>query len=516
MKKVSSLPVAVIGAGPIGLSAAAHLAERNIPFILFEAGPSVGHNFTSYRHVRLFSPWRFNIDHAAVRLLESEGWNAPDPLLLPTAGEVVDDYLVPLSRHAAIAPHLHVGTRVVAVSRLRHDKVKSALRDEAPFVLQTETSGRIREHQAGAVIDATGTWSQPNPLGAHGLFAMGERENGARIFYGMPDIAGALRARYRGRNVLVVGAGHSAIGNLVALADIAAVAPETRIAWALRRNDLRGVIGGGTNDGLPARGALGVKLQQLIDDDRLEAHRGFFVDRIETSADGRMRIVADDSSLASIDGIDEIVVSTGSRPDLAMVRELRLRFDPLLESTDALAPLIDPNLHSCGTVRAHGHRELQHPEPGFYAIGAKSYGRAPNFLMATGYEQARSVVAALAGDLAAADDVQLELPETGVCSTDFQVDDAGRIVDCCGGPAKEPAMACCVTDEVAKVEGASGCGCSSTSTTSATSVATDATEKSVSSAKVAVNIVTPQTNRASLPGIKIVAATTSCCAPAKS
>ena len=104
MKKVSSLPIAVIGAGPIGLSAAAHLAERNIPFILFEAGPSVGHNFTSYRHVRLFSPWRFNIDHAALRLLESEGWNAPDPLLLPTSGEVVDDYIVPLSRHAATSP----------------------------------------------------------------------------------------------------------------------------------------------------------------------------------------------------------------------------------------------------------------------------------------------------------------------------------------------------------------------------------------------------------------------------
>jgi len=136
---------------------------------------------------------------------------------------------------------------------------------------------------------------------------------------------------------------------------------------------------------------------------------------------------------AAIDDIDEIIAATGARPDLSLSRELRVRLDPLLESTDALAPLIDPNVHSCGTVRPHGHRELAHPEPGFYAIGAKSYGRAPNFLMATGYEQARSVVAALAGDLVAADDVQLELPETGVCSSDFTVDPGGRVVDCCGG-----------------------------------------------------------------------------------
>lgn len=512
MKNVSSLPVAVIGAGPIGLAAAAHLAERDIPFIVFEAGPAVGHNLSSYRHVRLFSPWRFNSDHAAVRLLESEGWSAPDPDLLPTAGAVVDDYLVPISRHARIAPHLHVGTRVVGVSRVHHDKVKSVARDDAPFVLQTESSGRIREHRASAVIDATGTWSQPNPLGAHGLFAVGECESRTRIFYGMPDFAGALSERYRGLKVLVVGAGHSAIGNLIALADIADRSPTTRIAWALRRSDLRSVTGGGANDGLPARGALGMKLQKLIDDDRLEVHRGFFIDRIETSADGQLRIVADDSSLATIEGIDEIVVSTGSRPDLAMVRELRLRFDPLLESTDALAPLIDPNLHSCGTVKPHGHRELQHPEPGYYAIGAKSYGRAPNFLMATGYEQARSVVAALAGDLVAADDVQLELPETGVCSTDFQVDDAGRIADCCGGPATEPAMACCATDEAAKAEGESGCGCSSTS---AARVTGDSTAPSLASVPLVVSIVAPLKNPVSLPGIKIVAASTSCCAPVK-
>ena len=173
---------------------------------------------------------------------------------------------------------------------------------------------------------------------------------------------------------------------------------------------------------------------------------------------------SDDAHRAPISGVDEIISATGCRPDLAMTRELRLRLDPWLESTPELAPLIDPNLHSCGTVRPHGHRELAHPEPGFYTVGAKSYGRAPNFLMATGFEQVRSVVAALAGDLQAADDVQLELPETGVCSTDFASPAAGGAsVVCCGGPAVSDAAGCCVKDEVAKAKGKSGCGCGSAS-----------------------------------------------------
>jgi hypothetical protein len=434
-EKQSELPVAVIGAGPAGLAAAAHLAARGIPFVVFERGRSVGENLAGYGHVKLFSPWQFNTDRAAVKLLEAEGWKAPEPSVLPTAGELVAQYLEPLSRTTALASHIYLGARVLAVSRASHDKVKSADREGAPFVLQVESAGRVSEHRARAVIDASGTWSQPNPLGAHGLPALGERERADRIAYGMPDILGSERARYAGKKVLVVGAGHSAAGNLIALAHLAGQAPRTRIAWAVRGRDLRRLFGGGANDGLPARGALGTQLQKLVSEGRLELHLGFRISRLEDDA-GHMKVFADEGSLPAIEGVDEIIGATGSRPDFGLARELRLRLDPMLESTEALAPLIDPNVHSCGTVRPHGHRELAHPEPGFYAIGAKSYGRAPNFLMATGYEQARSVVAALAGDLAAADDVQLELPETGVCSTDFAVEAEGAPASaCCGGPA---------------------------------------------------------------------------------
>ncbi|MBC8021526.1 MAG: flavoprotein, partial [Burkholderiales bacterium] len=165
--------------------------------------------------------------------------------------------------------------------------------------------------------------------------------------------------------------------------------------------------------------------------------------------------IGPDGAPRRIEGVDEIVVAAGGRPDLAIASELRLKLDHWIEATEQLAPLIDPNVHSCGTVRPHGHRELAHPEARFYAIGAKSYGRATNFLLATGHEQIRSVAAALAGDVAAADEVHLVLPETGVCSTQFDEASSG----CCGGPPKKLASACCVKDEVAKEAGKSGCGC---------------------------------------------------------
>ena len=410
----ATLPVAILGAGPVGLAAAAHLRQRGMTPLLLEAGAAVGANLDSFRHVRLFSPWQYNVDKAARRLLEDAGWEMPAADALPSAGELLDGYLAPLAALPAIAEVLHLRHRVSAITRVDADKVKTRGRAESPFLVRADTPDGSRDYLARAVIDATGTWSQPNPVGANGIPAIGEAALAARIAYGMPDVLGALRTRYADKRVLVVGAGHSAAGTLLALAQLAAEHPGTQLVWATRGSQLARVFGGGDADGLPARGRLGQRLQALRDSGQLEMRQAFPIHALQ-EAHGRITVLDADGN--SIGGIDEIVCATGARPDLGMTRELRTRHDPWLESTDALAPLIDPNEHSCGTVRPHGHRELAHPEAGYYAVGAKSYGRAPNFLLATGYEQVRSVVAALAGDIAAADDVQLDLPETGVCNT---------------------------------------------------------------------------------------------------
>lgn len=454
-----TLPIAVLGAGPVGLAAAAHLIERGMTPLVFESHEEVAGNLATYPQVRLFSPWQYNVDKAARKLLEAAGWQMPPAEELPTAGELRSAYLEPLARLPQLAQHLKLGHRVTEVSRLGFDKVKTRGREQAAFLVRAQTAEGDREYLVSAVLDASGTWSHPNPLGANGVKAQGEQQFVNRISYGMPDILGKERRRFAGKRVLVVGSGHSAAGNLLALAQLAEEAPGTVLVWAVRGNSLAKTFGGGEADGLPARGQLGLRLQALHKAGRLEIHTSFRI-RAITEHNGQLRVLGEDvgNALQFIDGVEEIVASTGARPDLDITRELRVRHDPWLESTDALAPLIDPNEHSCGTVRPHGHRELAHPEQGYYAVGAKSYGRAPNFLMATGYEQVRSVVAALAGDMAAADDVQLELPETGVCNTRLPGAEAAA-ASCCGGPAPAASEACCALDTSAKAAGEAGCGC---------------------------------------------------------
>jgi hypothetical protein len=388
-----------------------------------------------------------------------------------------------------------LNARVVGIARQGRDKMKSdAGRQVAPFRIRFESpAGEEKEIFARAVIDTAGTWRRPNPLGAEGLPARGERALEAVIRYGIPDVLKTERSRYAGRRVLVAGSGHSAFNALVDLVTLAEQEPATAITWVVRRDNVGKVFGGGERDKLTARGALGSAVRRLVEAGRLELVLSFQADAVERQADG----VYVRSGDKIVGPVDELIVATGFRPDFSYLQELQLGLDNVVESTPALAPMIDPNLHSCGTVRPHGHAELAHPEAGFYIAGMKSYGRAPTFLMRTGYEQVRSIVAALAGDVEAANRVELVLPETGVCSLQREDDDEGgccgagaaakapesgadnnggcasggaepervaiaaeaKSSGCCGGAPESDASACCKKDEDAKAAGESGCGC---------------------------------------------------------
>jgi thioredoxin reductase len=448
MSATNDLPVAVIGGGPIGLAAAAHLAARGMPVRLYEAGETVAANVMAWAHVRLFSPWRLNIDAAARALLRERGWQEPDAEALPTGRDLHDAYLAPLANALAAQGLIETRARVRSIARRGIDKVVSRERARHPFALAIDTSGGERIDLARAVIDASGTWQNPNPLGASGVPAAGETQAADRIDYGIPDVLRAHRARHAGRHTLVIGAGHSAANVLIDLARLAEDDERTRITWAVRGRDLTRLFGGGDADRLAARGKLGSDLKRLVEAGCLRLVTGFSAERVEQGERGVAVSGTVDGSAITLGPADRIVVATGQRPDLSLARELRLDLDPWLESPRALGPAIDPNVHSCGSVPPHGYRALAHPEPDYFAVGIKSYGRAPTFLMATGYEQVRSVAAYLAGDRAAADDVRLVLPQTGVCSVDFAPTEAADET-CCGAAAAKDALA----------GEQSGCGC---------------------------------------------------------
>lgn len=435
----NQLPIAIVGAGPVGLAAAAHLALRGMDFVLFEAGSGPGAAIENWRHVTFFSPWRYDVDAAAQTLLEATGWRSPDPDRDPKGGELIDLYLAPLAAHPKIAPHLRYGNHVLSIARQNMDRVPSVGRDERPFeIVIQEASGKQRRHYARAVIDASGTWERPNPAGASGVAAIGEAAAQPRIRYGIPDVFGRERARYAGRKVMVIGAGHSAMDSILGLARLKAEAPATEIVWAMRSAVTDKTFGGLTDDQLSSRGALGARAKATVESGAVRIVAPFRVAAFELR--GSQIAVSGETAAGERQLlVDEVIVATGFRPDFSALSELRLDLHPWLECPRALGPLIDPNEHSCGTVPPHGFAELSHPEKDFYIVGMKSYGRAPTFLAMTGYEQVRSIVAALAGDLAAAREVKLALPETGVCEGLGQEAPTSSCCKpaCCGGESND-------------------------------------------------------------------------------
>ncbi|WP_035281100.1 NAD(P)-binding domain-containing protein [Actinokineospora spheciospongiae] len=431
---MSDLPVVVVGAGPVGLAAAAELVERGVVPLVLERGATAGAAVAQWHHVRLFSRWAELVAPAARRLLEPLGWRHPAPGDHPTGAEWAGSYLRPLAD--ALGDRVRFGAEVVGVARRGRDLVVDAGRGTEPLAVHVRTADGGEERIAArAVVDASGTWTSPNPLGGDGLPAIGEAAAADRISYRVPDLADpGVAARYAGGHVVVAGSGHSALTALVALAGVAERETATRITWLLRRGAAGAVFGGGAADQLPARGALGLRARAAVEAGHVSVVTGFRTEAVER--DGRDRLVLVSGEGQRVQGVDRAVVLTGFRPDLSWLSEVRLDLDSTLQAPAALAPLIDPNTHSCGTVHPHGVKELEHPEPGVFLAGMKSYGRAPTFLAMTGHEQVRSLAAALAGDREAAERVELVLPETGVCGGagvfDAPAEDQGG---CCGTPA---------------------------------------------------------------------------------
>lgn len=424
------LPVVVIGAGPVGLATAAELTRRDQEVIVLEQGKLPAAAVRQWGHVRLFSPWSEVTSPAAVALLKATGWSHPDPTAYPTGADWVREYLDPLA--ALLGDHVRLGCRVRGVARAERDLLVDSGRGDQPFVLHLERAdGSSERLLARAVVDCSGTWGAPNPLGAEGYPAAGEVAAADRIVDGMPD-AQTDQDRFAGAATAVVGSGASALTALIALTSEPLHTADSRVVWVVRRGTVGGAFGGGELDELPARGALGTRVRATVEAGLIEVVTGFRVAGVQDHG-SILALLATDGR--RIEELGQVVGATGFRPDLSFLSEVRLNLDPRLQAPTLLAPGIDPNLHSCGSVQPHGYDVLAQPEGDLFLAGMKSYGRAPSFLAMTGYEQVRSIAAALAGDLEAARAVELTLPDTGVCGGAGLFDEkASGDGGCCGTP----------------------------------------------------------------------------------
>lgn len=412
---LTMLPVAVIGAGPIGLAAAAQLLERGIDVVVLERGATAGAAIQSWGHTRLFSPWEFLVDEAAARILATAGWTPPTATHLPYGHDLVTQYLLPLAATPELRPRIYYSSTVTAVSRQGMDRTRTGDREKAPFLLRVDGPSGTTEILARAIIDASGTYSNPNSVLSNGLPVTSSKVQ-ENISHALPDVLGAERERFASKHTLVVGAGHSAANTLLKLAQLADEEPGTSITWAVRSASPTRVYGSDA-DQLPARGELGSLVHELVRSGKVTLVERFEIDDVVRTDEGRANVAGRQNGQPLTLEADVVVNATGFRPDLDMLTEIRLSLDEIVQAPTALAGLIDPNVHSCGTVYPHGVDELSHPEPNFFIAGMKSYGRAPTFLLLTGYEQVRSIADELAGNSEAARIVQVTLPETGVCST---------------------------------------------------------------------------------------------------
>jgi len=396
--------IAILGAGPIGLEAALAASEAGFPFTVFEASSAVAGNVRLWGHVQLFTPWSMNVSPRVRSALSVVGAEPPDNQGTPTGEELVELLLEPLGSLASIRPHIEFSTRVLEVGRdglLKNDEIGTAARAERPFrLLVAGPDGKERVEYADVVLDCTGTYDHPNALGVGGVAAPGERGADEYIIRRIPVIEAPLFAEggveWAGQRILLVGAGHSAQTVAKELASLVKRMPETRVVWAIRSE--APTFGAVDDDALPAREALVQEARRIAlgADSPFDVRLGRSVDALEASADGIVVTLRHDAAEPEEVVVDRIISLTGSVGDARMYRQLQVHECWATSGPMRLAAvLLASTSTDCLTVEGHGVDNLKSPEPDFFILGSKSYGRNTAFLMRVGWQQVNEVFSLL-------------------------------------------------------------------------------------------------------------------------
>src|SRR5262245_48219138 len=392
MSRTEPPRIAVLGAGPIGIECALYAASPKLPFRVYERG-GIGENFRRWGHVKLFTPWGMNTTPLGRAILKADSprRDLPADGDLLTGREHVAAYLEPLAASPMLANRVESGCTVLRIGRkgfLKEESPGDGKRAAQPFrLLVRAADGRERVEEADLVLDCTGTYGNPRHLGDGGIPAVGELALRGHIAWGVEDVLGEKRDHYAGRTVLVVGAGHSAATTVCNLAALAEKHPETWTIWLARgagTQPLRRQV----NDPLRERDALCARANALATrgEGNVEFHAPAVVEAIEPAAGGftvRARVAGQERSWQ----VERLIANVGYEPDNALYRELQVHECYATLGPMALATGLAKHAGGDGlAIGAQGAAALRHPEPNFYVLGAKSYGRNSNFLLRTGFE----------------------------------------------------------------------------------------------------------------------------------
>lgn len=414
--------IAVLGAGPVGLEAALYARYLGYEVEVFERGQVADH-VRRWGHVRMFTPFGLNRSPLGLAALKAQdpAWNPPADQELLTAQQYAERYLLPLANSDLLVDGLREHTEVLAIGRdgiLKNERLDNDEREEADLRLLLRSTNPVdhgRQWYAtfDAVIDATGTYGQPNWLGHGGLPAIGELATHQHIEYGVPDVLGARHADYAGRNILLVGNGHSAATSLAALAELAAHTPDTWVTWISRASG-PAPIHVIKDDPFPERQKIAHLANRLASDDanHVTLLEGTTIEEVAWHADRERFAVRLMGTHAAEMEFDRIIANVGYHPDAGLYRELQVEESPYngaplcmavaLHALDRVAVTTDPRFEP---------QVLVTPEPDFYVLGAKSYGRDSRFLIAHGLQQIRALFT-LIGDRS---DLDLYATMAGLC-----------------------------------------------------------------------------------------------------
>ena len=391
--------IAILGGGPVGLEAALAAAQAGLPFTLYEAAYEVAGNVRSWGHVQLFTPWSMNVSPRVREALEAAGHDVPDGDDCPIGSALVERVFEPLAKLPELAPHIRCDHRVIEIGRdglLKSDEIGTGARSSSRFRLLVRDGGGAEFVEfADIVLDCTGTYDNPNALGVGGVRAPGEAQAAEYIIRQIPDFDAPLLSGdapgWGGLRILLVGSGHSAQTAARDLAGLIVRVPETRVTWAIRSKDP--TFGAVPDDTLPVRHALVEQARGLASDDSpFDVRLGYSVDALEASPEGIVvTLVHADGSRDTVT-VDRIISLTGAVGDARMYRQLQVHECYATSGPMKLAAaLLASTSADCLTQESQGADTLKNPEPDFYILGMKSYGRNSSFLMRVGWEQVNEV-----------------------------------------------------------------------------------------------------------------------------